>query len=373
MDRTEKQRAFIIHFLYFVIVAGLIWIFLRYVIYEIMPFLIGFAIAFLLQPLIRMLARKSGGHERIWAVLTVIIFYMTIGAGLAVLFYQGAQFAADLFRQLPTLYQTYIQPLLQTLSDSLQALAGFLPFDDFSDVFTQLASSLDSVISSVSGYLVSLLGQVTMGVPSFLVSFFFAIISSFFIAMDYGKITRFLLLQLNEKRYFIWSGWDGDTNIAQHLFIAEMDTPWSLRGERVKISSPTYDWEKVGTPYVNEGPAVLQRDGRTYLAYSASGSWTDDYCIAFLELTGEDPMQPESWRKLMLPAMRKSETVFGPGHCSFTVSPDGTQDWMLYHANLESGTGWAGRRGWAVPVRWSADGRPQLGEPAEPGSVWQVG
>lgn len=211
MDRTEKQRAFIIHFLYFVIVAGLIWIFLRYVIYEIMPFLIGFAIAFLLQPLIRMLARKSGGHERIWAVLTIIVFYMTIGAGLAVLFYQGAQFAADLFRQLPTLYQTYIQPLLQTLSDSLQALAGFLPFDDFSDVFTQLASSLDSVISSVSGYLVSLLGQVTMGVPSFLVSFFFAIISSFFIAMDYGKITRFLLLQLNEKqqqvvmttRYFI--------------------------------------------------------------------------------------------------------------------------------------------------------------------------
>src|SRR5699024_3966344 len=60
MDRTEKQRAFIIHFLYFVIVAGLVLIFLKYVIYEIMPFLIGFAIAFLLQPLIRALARKSG-------------------------------------------------------------------------------------------------------------------------------------------------------------------------------------------------------------------------------------------------------------------------------------------------------------------------
>ena len=81
MDRTEKQRAFIIHFLYFVIVAGLVLIFLKYVIYEIMPFLIGFAIAFLLQPLIRTLARKSGGHERLWAVLTVIVFYMTIGAG----------------------------------------------------------------------------------------------------------------------------------------------------------------------------------------------------------------------------------------------------------------------------------------------------
>ena len=184
MDRTEKQRAFIIHFLYFVIVAGLVLIFLKYVIYEIMPFLIGFAIAFLLQPLIRALARKSGGHERLWAVLTVIVFYMTIGAGIAILFYQSA---------------------------SLQEIISFLPFDDFSDVFAQLSASLDSVVSSVSSDLVSLLGQVTVGLPSFVVSFIFAIISSFFIAMDYGKITRFLLLQLNEKqqqvvmttRYFI--------------------------------------------------------------------------------------------------------------------------------------------------------------------------
>lgn len=211
MDRTEKQRAFIIHFLYFVIVAGLVLIFLKYVIYEIMPFLIGFAIAFLLQPLIRTLARKSGGHERLWAVLTVIVFYMTIGAGIAILFYQGAQFAADLFRQVPALYQEYIQPLLQTLSASLQEIISFLPFDDFSDVFAQLSASLDSVVSSVSSDLVSLLGQVTVGLPSFVVSFIFAIISSFFIAMDYRKITRFLLLQLNEKqqqvvmttRYFI--------------------------------------------------------------------------------------------------------------------------------------------------------------------------
>ena len=159
MDRTEKQRAFIIHFLYFVIVAGLVLIFLKYVIYEIMPFLIGFAIAFLLQPLIRALARKSGGHERLWAVLTVIVFYMTIGAGIAILFYQGAQFAADLFRQVPALYQEYIQPLLQTLSASLQEIISFLPFDDFSDVFAQLSASLDSVVSSVSSDLVSLLGQ----------------------------------------------------------------------------------------------------------------------------------------------------------------------------------------------------------------------
>ncbi len=59
MDRTEKQRAFIIHFLYFVIVAGLVLIFLKYVIYEIMPFLIGFAIAFLLQPLIAPLPARA--------------------------------------------------------------------------------------------------------------------------------------------------------------------------------------------------------------------------------------------------------------------------------------------------------------------------
>ncbi|MCB1120492.1 MAG: glycoside hydrolase family 43 protein, partial [Verrucomicrobiae bacterium] len=79
------------------------------------------------------------------------------------------------------------------------------------------------------------------------------------------------VLETGGRRYFIWSGWEGDVNDAQHLYIAEMDSPTSLRGERVKISSPEYDWERRRgngprsdtMPYINEGPEVLQHAGDT--------------------------------------------------------------------------------------------------------------
>jgi GH43 family beta-xylosidase len=56
--------------------------------------------------------------------------------------------------------------------------------------------------------------------------------------------------------------------------------------------------------------------------------------------------------------------AFGPGHGSFFRSPDGTEDWMLYHANAEAGQGCGNRRApRAQPFTWKADGTPDFGRP----------
>ena len=77
---TEKQRAFIIHFVYSCLILALLYLFLRYVMYAIMPFLIGFLIAFMLRPLIKRLTALSGGHEKLWSSIVILVFYATIGA-----------------------------------------------------------------------------------------------------------------------------------------------------------------------------------------------------------------------------------------------------------------------------------------------------
>ena len=86
------------------------------------------------------------------------------------------------------------------------------------------------------------------------------------------------------RRYFTWSGWAGDVNGVQHLYLAAMENPWTLSGERVRISTPTHPWEKFGDLSgqgdlkhvdVNEGPQALIRGGRLFIVYSASGCWTD--------------------------------------------------------------------------------------------------
>ena len=168
--------------------------------------------------------------------------------------------------------------------------------------------------------------------------------------------------------YFIWSGWEGDVNDRQNLYIASMSDPVTVVGERVLISSPGYDWERVGDPDVNEGPTVLTRHGKVHVIYSASGSWTDDYCLGRLTLEGDDPLRAGSWVKHDEPVFAKTGQVFGPGHASFVRVGDGAEgvDWIVYHAARSKGSGWD-RDVRLQPFGWDGAGNPEFGEPVTAG------
>jgi GH43 family beta-xylosidase len=169
------------------------------------------------------------------------------------------------------------------------------------------------------------------------------------------------------KLYLLWSGWDGTENVAQDLYIAPMRDPWTVSGKRVLLSRPELPWERVGQPYVNEGPEVLRHEGRLFVIYSASGSWTDDYCLGQLAFQGGDPLDPRAWKKLDRPVFAKTDRVWGPGHASFTRSPDGREDWIVYHSAKSKGAGWY-RQVSAQRFGWRPDGSPDFGEPVPPGT-----
>jgi GH43 family beta-xylosidase len=173
-------------------------------------------------------------------------------------------------------------------------------------------------------------------------------------------------LEHQGQRYFIWSGWEGDTNVQQNLYIAQMSSPTEIAGGRVLISRPEYDWERVGDPDVNEGPQILKNGQHVFIVYSASGSWTDHYALGLLTLTGADPMEPGAWTKDSQPVFESTDTVFSPGHASFTKSPDGTEDWIVYHSARYKGAGWD-RDVSMKPFYWNADGTPDFGEPVDKG------
>ncbi len=171
------------------------------------------------------------------------------------------------------------------------------------------------------------------------------------------------VVTIKGENYFVWSGWEGDQNVAQNIYIAHMSNPWTIDSERTLISSPKWAWETFGDPKVNEGPAALYHGDDVFIAYSASGSWTDSYCIGLLTYLGGDPLDAASWKKPTTAAFRYREGLcYGPGHCSFTTAFDGSI-WMIYHGNLEKGSGWGGRSVWIAPVTFKEDGTPDLGKP----------
>lgn len=167
--------------------------------------------------------------------------------------------------------------------------------------------------------------------------------------------------------YFLWSGWDGTENVRQNLYIARMSDPWTIAGGRVEISRPQYPWEtRGGPPAVNEGPEVLVRGRSIHVVYSAAASWTDHYCLGLLTArAGTDLLNPSSWRKHPEPVLRSGNGVFGPGHCSFVKSPDGREDWIVYHSARRPGSGWD-RLVRCQPFSWDKDDVPRFGAPAPP-------
>jgi GH43 family beta-xylosidase len=182
---------------------------------------------------------------------------------------------------------------------------------------------------------------------------------------DHWAIDGTVLEIPDGKIYFIWPGWPGDKDGMQNLYIAPMSNPWTISGERVCISQPEHDWENRDFPHINEGPETLWHDGKLFIIYSASGFWNDNYCLGQLTWIGGDVMNPKSWLKNSEPVFARTTDVFGPGHCSFVKSPDGKEDWIVYHAHIGPGTNQRDIR--IQRFTWNADGSPNFGRPISPG------
>lgn len=165
------------------------------------------------------------------------------------------------------------------------------------------------------------------------------------------------------RRYFIWSGWPGQENGQQNLYIARMKSPTELEGGRVLLKQPDQGWERHAMP-ICEGPQVLQREGRSFVVYSASGSWTADYCLGLLAFEGEDPLQAGHWTAGGR-VFARNEFAHGVGHCAFVTSADG-DDWIVYHTKTEPSDGWEDREVRAQPFRWDSKGWPVFGMPVNP-------
>lgn len=199
---TEKRKSFIINFGYYFIIIGMVFIVLKYGLPFIAPFVSAFVIAFLLNKPITFLAKKCHVNRTLIAIAIVLVFYSIIGILFALLGIRLFVFVKELFSYLPNLYATEIQPFLMQLFDSLEHYiskmdVSLLPaMNEFS---SNVVQSLGELISSFSMKMIGAISNYASSLPGFFIRILFTIISTFFLVIDYKKITAFLLHQLKDK------------------------------------------------------------------------------------------------------------------------------------------------------------------------------
>ncbi len=133
--------------------------------------------------------------------------------------------------------------------------------------------------------------------------------------------------------YYIWAEKTGVGKQISNLYIARMESPVKLATAQVLLTTPDYDWERIGF-WVNEGPDILEHGDKLFLTFSASETGID-YCIGMLYADKDaDLLDPRSWTKLRYPVLRSDSQkgIYGPGHNCFVKADDGTTDLCIYHA-----------------------------------------
>jgi GH43 family beta-xylosidase len=170
--------------------------------------------------------------------------------------------------------------------------------------------------------------------------------------------------------YYLWAQKENGIPGNSNLYIAPMDRPDRIAATPVRLSKPELEWEIRGF-WVNEGPAVLIRNGRVLVSYSASAT-DENYCVGLLHSDeNADLLSPDSWHKSPVPVFQTcyEHGVFGPGHNSFTVSEDGDHDVLVYHARtyreIEGDPLWnPDRHTFVKPLQWDDQGMPIFGRPS---------
>lgn len=179
------------------------------------------------------------------------------------------------------------------------------------------------------------------------------------------------VLEHNDQRYAIWSGWDAPGTDQQYLYIAAMKSPTELTGPRVQLcDNDDFNWERVepGAEHrgLNEGPQVFQAKGATAVVYSCGASWLPTYKLGLLELEGDNPLDPAAWKKRPQPVFQSTQTTYGVGHSCFVRSLDDKEWWHVFHAKRDRQPGWR-RAIFVQPMKVGGRGYPVLGTPVEAG------
>lgn len=165
------------------------------------------------------------------------------------------------------------------------------------------------------------------------------------------------ILRHDGKLYYIYSAFGKyDNELYQALYIVEMDNPYTISKDPHLLSKANYDWEKGGCngkdrPYVNEGPFALYKDNEIFVVYSASGCWTNNYCLGLLKFKGGDILDIANWEKLDHPIMDNSSGYIAPGHASFIQNGPDNITYCAFHSyNKDCSNGESDVSAYILPV-----------------------
>lgn len=202
--RVEEKREFIINVIYYLFIFVLGYFITKYFLGVLFPFVLGFLIAFVLKPLTKWIKKKLNTNSKVITLIVLLLFYALIGTMFFLLIFRGTSLLKTLFEDFPEIFARNIEPLANQFNEWISNLSERISPEilKFFKQFDQsIIEQLNNFVKNFSNSAISFLSSLVTKIPSFFIAFFFTIISSFLIALDYDKIVDFLNLQTTGKNH----------------------------------------------------------------------------------------------------------------------------------------------------------------------------
>ncbi len=199
---TEQKRTFIINTIYFLIIAAIFILVIKYALPLLAPFVFAFIIAAVLHRPIQFISKKTKIPYKPTALFMVLVFYATVGVLITLLSLRAFSGIQALIQFIPKFYSQRLEPAFIDVFGNLEELALRMDLSlvsiirDFDDQFMQW---LGSFISKISSWTVGTASSVATSIPALFLKLVLMIISTFFITADYDVLTGFCIRQMNEK------------------------------------------------------------------------------------------------------------------------------------------------------------------------------
>lgn len=197
-----KRKKFIVNVIYGILIILIVYVALKYALGLVSPFLFAFVFAYLLMKPTRYLSSKLKLPYKPIALMLVLLFYCTIGVLISLLGVKLVSTVTAVISQIPIIYETQLEPFLNATFNGIeQALLRMDPslVGALNERFDEFVELLGNNVTNISLSIVGTLSNFTLALPGFLIKVLLMIISTFFIAMDYDALSRFVLRQFSDK------------------------------------------------------------------------------------------------------------------------------------------------------------------------------
>jgi len=192
----EAKKKFIVNVMFYGIIAAIVLVLGKYVVPIMTPFIIALLVSAVVHTITKKMKIPKEKLRRLAAVVLCAVIYAVVFLGAVFLSAKVVSAVVDVLKRIPQLFTVYVLPWLEESVNHLET--AVTPYDMsvaswIDSIASDLIKSLTQFVTSFSGKAVVWVTSSATAIPSVLVDTIITVISTFFMVLDFEKVTGFLI------------------------------------------------------------------------------------------------------------------------------------------------------------------------------------